>query len=49
LLSIAELLGGKRPELPGGRATFAAGERIKSGRRADATQTAMDWGEHDDA
>jgi len=48
VLSIADLLGGKRPELPGGRANFAAGERIKSGRGASPKQTAMDWGEEDD-
>jgi hypothetical protein len=48
VLSIADLLGGKRPELPGGRANFAAGERIKSGRGASPKQSVMDWGEDEE-
>jgi len=47
ILSIAELLKekGSRPELPGGRASFAAGERIKSGRTTSHKQTGFDWEE----
>jgi site-specific DNA-methyltransferase (adenine-specific) len=47
ILSIGDLLGGKRAELPGGRATFAAGERIKAGRTASANQTAFNFGDED--
>lgn len=43
ILTIADLLAGKRPELPGGRATFAAGERIKGGGKASAAQQSFDW------
>lgn len=48
LLSIADLLGGKRAELPGGRASFAAGERIKSGKNTPSKQISMDWGDEAD-
>jgi DNA modification methylase len=48
ILTIDDLLKGKRPELPGGRATFAAGERIKSGRQVDAAQQSFDWSDEPD-
>jgi site-specific DNA-methyltransferase (adenine-specific) len=48
ILTIADLLTGKHPDLPGGRASFAAGERIKSGKSASPTQTAFDWHPDDD-
>ena len=47
ILSIAELLDGKRPQLPSGRATFAAGERIKAGRSASDKQQAFNWADAD--
>ncbi len=51
ILSIAELLKekGSRPELPGGRASFAAGERIKSGRTTSHKQTGFDWEDDGDS
>lgn len=48
ILTIADLLAGKRPELPGGRANFAAGERIKTGRTVEAKQTGFAWGDDED-
>lgn len=48
ILSIADLLAGKRTELPGGRATFAAGERIKSGRTLDDKQQSLNFGDEDE-
>lgn len=47
ILTVAELLEGKQPQLPGGRATFAAGERIKSGRAAPDRQHAFNWADSD--
>lgn len=48
ILSIAELLAGKIPALPGGRVSFAAGERIKGGRAASDKQQSLPFGDDDD-